>query len=155
TPSDVPPQYETDRARFLGRNRTATTPEALLNGGTLSGTTGGTLDPVMALGREVELQPHESASLAFITIAANSRAGVLALARSYQAWSAVDRAFEHARYRSELEMRQLDIHSPDIQLYQRMLSALLYPQAALRAAPHVIAANRKGQNGLWAHGISG
>ena len=38
---------------------------------------------------------------------------------------------------------------------QRLLSALLYPVGVLRAAPHILAQNEKGQSGLWAFGISG
>ena len=38
---------------------------------------------------------------------------------------------------------------------QRLLSALLYPVGTLRAAPHILAQNMKGQSGLWAFGISG
>ena len=36
-----------------------------------------------------------------------------------------------------------------------MLSVLLYPYAALRADPTTLAANSKGQSGLWPYAISG
>ena len=42
-----------------------------------------------------------------------------------------------------------------IENIQRILSALLYLVGALRAAPHLLAQNEKGQSGLWAFGISG
>jgi cyclic beta-1,2-glucan synthetase len=147
--------YETDRVRFLGRNQTSAEPEMLVNGHILSGTTGATLDPIMALAQEIELEPHTSVQIAYVTIAAESRGKALALARTYQVWSILDRAFDQARYHSELEMRKLSIGSHDIQHFQKMLSALLYPQSALRASANVLTANTKGQSGLWAYGISG
>jgi cyclic beta-1,2-glucan synthetase len=152
---EINPQYETDRARFLGRNRTPTAPDMLVNGGTLSGTTGSTLDPIMSLAQEIELEPHSSVQIAYVTIAAESRGKALALARTYQVWSTLDRAFDQARYRSELELRKLNVGSHDIQQFQKMLSALLHPQSPLRANPNALIANTKGQSGLWAYGISG
>ena len=49
--ADGPVEYETDRARFLGRGRTPANPAALDRGARLSGTTGPVLDPVFSLRR--------------------------------------------------------------------------------------------------------
>ena len=43
----------------------------------------------------------------------------------------------------------------DLERFQTLLSALLYPQPGLRAAPATLAANTRGQPALWAYGISG
>ena len=64
-------QVETDRARFLGRGRTPRDPVALAGEQVvLSGTVGATLDPIMALGQVVELPPHSTVEVAFITAGA-------------------------------------------------------------------------------------
>src|SRR5690606_16719415 len=131
TGGDVDTVFEADRARFLGRNQSTAAPQAMIDG-ELSGTVGATLDPVMSLGSEIEIPPQATVQLAFITAATNSRGAVVAIARNYQTWSPIERAFDQARYRSEQEMRQLDVGSPDIQNFQKMLSALLYPHSALR-----------------------
>src|SRR5450756_72313 len=52
-------------------------------------------------------------------------------------------------------MRQLDLTTTDLERIQQLLSVLLYPHAALRAEPATLAANRKGQPGLWPFSISG
>jgi cyclic beta-1,2-glucan synthetase len=57
------PEYETDRARFLGRGRTLASPAALLGSTPLSGTVGPVLDPVLSLRRHVSLDPGQSAHL--------------------------------------------------------------------------------------------
>ncbi len=152
---ETKPIYETDRARFLGRNCTSAAPDGLNRLDGLSCTTGATLDPIMALGQEIVLESRASIQIAYVTLAAESRVKALALARTYQVWSTLDRAFDLVRHHSELEMRQLNIQSPDIQQFQRMLSALMYPQQGTRASPNVLAENTKGQSGLWAYGISG
>ncbi|MDE3091402.1 MAG: cellobiose phosphorylase, partial [Chloroflexota bacterium] len=148
--------HETDRARFLGRGQTLRAPAASSpNGNGLSGATGATLDPIMALGQEIELQPHASAQVSYITLAANSREKALGLARRYQDRRVIVRAFEQARARAEAELRQLDLTTTDLERIQALLSVLLYPHAALRAEPATLAMNHKGQPGLWPFSISG
>ena len=148
--------YETDRARFLGRGQTPRAPAALKQARQgLSGTTGATLDPIMALRQELELLPHASAQVSFITLAASSREAALGLARRYHGGRTIVRTFEQARARAEAEMRQLSLTSTDIERIQRLLSVLIYPDGALRAEPATLALNRKGQPGLWPFSISG
>ena len=152
--------HEADRARFLGRGGSASSPAALTSRSTtslpgLSGTTGATLDPVMVLGQEIDLRAHSTVQLAVITLAAESRRDALALASRYQSWVVVDRAFDLARASSELELRRLDLGPSEIEPIQKLLSALLYPFPALRASPSTLAANQKGQSGLWQYAISG
>ncbi|MEW5717132.1 MAG: glucoamylase family protein [Chloroflexota bacterium] len=147
--------YETDRARFLGRGETLRAPAALSSTGTLSGTTGATLDPIMALSQVVELPPHASAQVSFITLAARSREKALRLARRYQDERVIVRAFEQARTHAQAELRDLDLTTADLEQFGKLLSVLLYPRAALRATPATLAANRKGQPGLWPFSISG
>ena len=155
--------YESDRARFLGRGHTVHSPAALSPshphtpsfGHGLSGTTGATLDPIMALGQEIDLGAYEAARVAYITLAAGSRREALALARRYQDWPSIKRAFNQARSHGELELHQLGLDTPDVERIQQLLSALLYPHAALRADPTTLAANSKGQAGLWPYAISG
>ena len=148
--------HESDRARFVGRGHTVRAPAALMPGGTgLSGSTGATLDPIMSLQQDFELAPHASVQVSFITVVASSRDKALGLARRYQGGRVIVRAFEQSRDRAEVEMRQLDMTSTDLERTQQLLSALLFPSAALRADPGTLASNRKGQPALWPFGISG
>jgi cyclic beta-1,2-glucan synthetase len=148
--------HESDRARFLGRGRDARKP-AFLDGSELppSGETGATLDPVFALARDMRLGPHAARRLAFVTIAAGTRAKALAVGRRYATLSAVDRAAGEARLEAENELRRESLDTPDLAAFDRMLSALLYPGNLLRADAQTLAANRRSQPGLWGFGISG
>ncbi|HSJ58128.1 MAG TPA: glucoamylase family protein [Anaerolineae bacterium] len=147
--------FETDRARFVGRGGSLRAPAALTGRGELSGSLGATLDPVMALAQELTLPPHATTSLAYVTAAGRSREGALAQARPYRRLSAVREAMERARVQAQIAAGDLDLDTDALRRGQRILSALLYPSPALRAAPETLAANRLGQPGLWAYGISG
>src|SRR5258706_5468330 len=75
---------ESDRAVFLGRGRTAGSPAALQNKDQkLSGTTGGTLDPILSLSQENYLKPPSKTHVTFFTLAAPSRAKALDLVTRY------------------------------------------------------------------------
>jgi cyclic beta-1,2-glucan synthetase len=148
--------HESDRAQFLGRGRTPLDPKAPRDGSSgLSGTTGATLDPMFALGEDIELGPYATREVAYLTVAARSREEMLALIERYQDWSRIELAFDQALSRTDLELRHLDLTPADLQRFDQLLSAILYPHAALRADPSVLAANTKGQPGLWPYSVSG
>jgi cyclic beta-1,2-glucan synthetase len=149
-------EYETARAKFLGRGQTIRSPQVLRDkGGKLSGTVGRTLDPILSLAQEVDLSPHSKTQVTFITLAASSRAETLDLLTSYQSKQTVNRAFDEARVESQRELLDLGLNAYGVEHVQRLLSVLLYPANMLRAPQHILARNEKGQSGLWAYGISG
>ena len=149
-------EYESDRAQFLGRGQTTRSPVALEDKDShLSGTVGGTLDPIMSLAQEIDLKPHTRTQVTFLTLAASSRAEALDLVTRYQSRQAINQAFHEARIQSEKELIELGLNANSVEHIQQLLSALLYPANPLRAAPEIMAKNTKGQSGLWAYGISG
>ncbi len=148
--------HESDRAKFLGRSQTMHNPLALQNANRhLSGTTGGTLDPIFSLAQEIDLKPHGKTRVTFITLAASSRAEALEKLSHYQSGQSIYRAFDDIRAHSERELLELGLSAYAIENIQRLLSALLYPNGILRAEPHILAQNEKGSSGLWGFGISG
>lgn len=150
-------RYESDRARFIGRGQSLQQPAALRDPTWWSGdgVTGATLDPVMVLGRVLELPPYATVQLAWLTFTAPTREEIVTLAHRYRGWSMIDRAFARAHGQAERELRQLGIQGDLWRQSQQLLSLLCYPHAALRAEPAILAANRRGQSSLWGFGISG
>ncbi|HME90304.1 MAG TPA: carbohydrate-binding protein, partial [Myxococcaceae bacterium] len=146
--------YETDRVRFLGRGRTAANPAAMDPRAFLSKTTGPVLDPVFSLRRRVHLRPGETACVAFITGAADTREEALAIAEPFQDFGAADRAFSAALVESQKENQELSLTPDDVALFNRLATAVLFTDSKLRQLD-AIAANRLGQSGLWPHAISG
>ena len=153
---DAPEFYETDRAVFVGRNGSARVPGMLAHDAErIPGTVGATLDPIFSLGQEIELQPYSSARIAYLTMAGSSRRKLVNLVEAYQGWPQIERAFEQSRYRSEHELRQMALSTDQVELLQKLLSALLFPQPMLRANSSTVVTNTQNQSGLWALGISG
>ncbi len=148
-------RHEADRYRFIGRNQTMRTPDALTSSAYLSGTTGATLDPIFALGKEIELAPHESADLAYLTFAADSREGLMALAYRYNSWNLVVRSFHQSNIAAQTWLSKQVIDTQAFQNTLKLLSALVYSLKTMRAAPEIIATNLLGQHDLWRFGISG
>ena len=157
---EITGDYESDRAQFLGRGRRARHPAALENSLALSRTTGATLDPIFALRQRVNLGSRASTTLVAITLAADTLQAALSLAQRYQKQGTVDqvmidRVFTQAQTQSERELRRLNLNTTTLKQMQQLLSLLLYPHQALRANPATLAANQRGQSGLWPFGISG
>jgi cellobiose phosphorylase len=151
------PSYETDRARFIGRGRTAANPVVLESDSppNLSNTEGPVLDPIVATRRTLTLSPDESASVQIISGVADSREAALALVEKYCDRHFVERAFEMAWFQSQEVLRHLGASEADAQVYGRLANSVIYGSALRRAAPSVIARNQLGQSGLWRFGISG
>ncbi len=152
------PSYETDRARFIGRGRTAANPVVLdgANGASkLSNTDGSVLDPIVAIRRTITLSPDESATVQIITGVAETREAALTLLEKYCDRHFVDRAFEMAWFQSQEVLRNINATEADAQVYCRLATSVIYSTALRRAASSVIARNQLGQSGLWRFAVSG
>jgi cyclic beta-1,2-glucan synthetase len=146
---------ETDRARFIGRGRSAADPAAMQNISPLSNTVGSVLDPIVSLRSTFALAPNDTLHVAFVLGATESRDAALALIEKYQKPIVVDRSFDLARTRSETTLHQLGITETEAEIYAQLAGALIYVDPARRADSNVLLQNRRGQNGLWSYGISG
>ena len=146
-------QFETDRAKFLGRGNTPANPASLRT--PLSGSSGTVIDPVFSLRCRVTLDARARHELAFVTVAGASREAVLDLAHKYLRAESVGRAFEMAWTRAQLEFRFLRVGAGAAHRFQELASQLLYPSPRLRPPMDRLTRNRLGQSALWAYGISG
>jgi cellobiose phosphorylase len=73
----------------------------------------------------------------------------------YSTPEAIEGAFRLALTRSQVEARYLNIKASEMELYQEMLSHLLFISPMRRQFQEIIMQNRKGQPSLWPYGISG
>jgi cyclic beta-1,2-glucan synthetase len=146
---------ETDRARFVGRNRSVRRPAALETDGPLSGTIGAPLDPIFALRTRVKVPAGQSVRVAFTTIVAPDRDRAMELADRYADPYSAQRALDLSWMHAQVELRELGITPADGALYQELAGYLLYSNPAVRVPPREIMGVRRGREALWAHGISG
>jgi len=147
--------FETDRAAFLGRNRTAQNPLAITSENGQEGTAGATLDPIFSLRVRVLIPPGESATLVFTTIVGDSRKKTLRLSDKYRETRAFERANKFVWTRSQVELRHLGISTDEANLFQRLAGHLIYADETLRPRPRVLKLNRGTQKDLWKYGIGG
>ncbi len=148
-------QYETDRARFLGRGRTVRSPAAVIDGRPLSNTVGPVLDPIFSIRLRVKLAPGATAHAIFSTVVAESREEVLDLADKYRESATFERAATLAWTQAQVQLHHLGIEQDEAHLFQRLANRILYSDPSLRPASGLLAQNERGASGLWAHGISG
>lgn len=146
--------YETDRAKFLGRGRTAEDPAALRDS-LLSGSDGPVIDPVIAIRCTLALEPGKAANLNFITGVAETRDAALQLIEKYQDIRMAERVSDMAWTHGQMILRQLNVTEEEVQRYEHLASAIIYPSYTWRASPSVLMSNTSGQSGLWGYGISG
>lgn len=150
--------YETDRARFIGRGRTAVNPIVMdsdCRQSPLSNTDGSVLDPIVAIRSTIFLSPDESVTVQFISGVSDTRDAAMALLEKYCDRHFIERAFEMAWFQSQEVLRHLNATESDAQVYGRMATSLIYATSLRRAPPAIIARNRLGQSGLWRFAVSG
>ena len=156
-PSPSPTQFETDRARFLGRGRSPADPAALDPGATLSGTTGAVLDPVFSLRRRVRIEPGRLGGRRL-----HHRRGRLSrggpdpgrpLPRDLRRRPSVRAGLGSQPGRAPASQLVRAGRPP---VPEAGVAHPPTPPARPSApTPPILLENRKGQPGLWAYGISG
>jgi cyclic beta-1,2-glucan synthetase len=148
-------QFETDRARFLGRGRSARNPISIIDGRPLSNTVGSVLDPAMCLRLTVHIPPGKTAHLIYSTVVAPTREEVLALADKHHDARTYERTRTLAWTQAQVELQHLSISADEAHLFQRLANAVLYSDASLRPTSDVLSASTLERSTLWAQGISG
>mgnify|MGYP001070248675 CR=1 FL=1 len=154
-PAERAYEYETDRARFLGRCRTLRNAQLMQPGTSLSNTTGYVLDPVFSLRQHVTLAPGASVRLLLWTQLADSRDGALALTAQLDNANAAGELFASAARRATAEHTRLGTDTTQAARSARWLSAVLISDPRQRAAAEALVRGRGGPPTLWAAGISG
>lgn len=148
-------QYETDRARFIGRGRSLAKPQALDANHPLSNTVGAVLDPIMSLRQRVRIPPGQTVRVSFSVGYAESREEAIRIAEKYRDPLSVNRAFELAWTHSKMELRHLNLTAAQANEALSLGGHLLYLSPCRRDAEECIKQNRKGQSALWPYAISG
>jgi cyclic beta-1,2-glucan synthetase len=148
-------QYETDRARFIGRGRSIRSPVSVIDGRPLSNTVGAVLDPIFSLRCRVTLAPGATAHAIFSTVVAESREDVLDLADKYREAATFERAATLAWTQAQVQLHHLGVDADEAHLFQRLANRILYSDPTLRPSAGLLARNELGAPGLWVYGISG
>ncbi|MBA4378013.1 MAG: glycosyl transferase [Gemmatimonas sp.] len=152
---DDTPEYETDRHRFLGRGGSLLEPAALTATGSLSGTTGNVLDPVVALRRTLTLDPDESVICSTLLGAARDRDAALALVCGPAGRRRAAAVIASARESARRDLKRAGLTTAEAAYLQDLAGAMLYGDPRLRAAPDTLARAAAGPGDLARLGLDG
>jgi len=146
-------EWETDRARFIGRGRTLADPAALY--APLSGSTGSVLDPVLALRRTVEIDPGGQATLLVIYACGATVAHAVDAALRYGSAEATEGVFVGAEERARELLDSEGLDESDGEYLQALAVALRYGAPELRADAAVVRRAMGPRTRLGALGVTG
>ncbi|SDE38890.1 GH36-type glycosyl hydrolase domain-containing protein [Sporomusa acidovorans] len=148
-----PVEYDTDRAGFIGRGHTLVLPQGIRS--RLRQTVGSVADPAFVMRRRVSIEPGEQVQLFAVTTVAGTRQEAIDLVGRFPGELVVERTFQLAWNRSQIELRHLHLTVAQADAWQAFASRVLYTPPLRQERKQSIAANAKGQSGLWAYGVSG
>jgi cellobiose phosphorylase len=148
-----PVEFETDRAGFIGRGHRLSQPQGI--GSRLRGTVGSVADPAFIMRRQLSLEPGDQIQLFAITAVADTREEALNIVGRFTAEQVVERTFQLAWNRSQIELRHLHLTASQAMVWQAFAGQVLYTPPLKQERLKSIAGNVKGQSGLWAYGVSG
>ena len=159
TDADVPVstagQYETDRARFLGRGHTLRDADAVAGTAGLSNTAGCVLDPVFSVRKRVRVAAGASVHLAFWTVAADSRDALLTHSRALRPTHIARAALAAASSHAQAMNAAIGVDATAAARYSGLVAPLLYSDTGWRAPALELDKGVGGAPTLWAAGISG
>ncbi|WP_199617509.1 GH36-type glycosyl hydrolase domain-containing protein [Paenibacillus alkalitolerans] len=146
-------EYETDRAGFIGRGHRLSEPQGIRS--RLRGTVGSVADPAFAMRRRIHIEPGEKAHLFAVTSVADTKETAVDTVLQLTTGQAVDRAFQLAWNRGQIELRNLRLTNREAAAFQMFASQVLYNPPLRKEREQSISSNVKGQSGLWSFGVSG
>ena len=114
------PEFETDRARFLGRGHAVRAPIAIMDSRPLSNSIGAVLDPIFSIRRRIRVAPGATVRVAFWTIAAASREALLDGVDKHRDATAFTRASTLAWTQGQVQLHHLGVTAGEASLFQRL-----------------------------------
>ena len=118
-------EYEIDYERLKGQKALGI-PEMIEASIPFSKGLGLTVDPIVALKRTILLKPKQTITLNLIITMSETREQIEENLKKYVSNENVKRAFELSKVRVEEEARYLGVKGKDIEVYQKLLSYLIW-----------------------------
>ena len=145
-------EFETDKTKFVGRNNLGI-PNAVQNSTPLSRKSGLTTEGVVALKNTIKVKPLEKVYVDLILSVEYNRDLAIKNMEKYKVMENVAREFEIVKAKTEAEARYLEIKGKDMDIYQTILSYILFDNPVKNNSK--LAYKIYEQQDLWKYGISG
>ncbi|MDD4080642.1 MAG: glucoamylase family protein [Eubacteriales bacterium] len=147
--------HETSRIRFVGRNNTLRSPQAIRNGIPLSNSADFSSDPIMSLQVRLSLKAGEEAVVTFFSGLYQDHEQALTACDMFSIPHRSEDAMERFRQQNRIELKYLDMTGSQYRAFQNIIRQVYYPFKHYRGPAENIRRNWSGQSGLWRFGISG
>ena len=135
--------YETD-------NLSSNVPYAVINSSQLSKKIVQTIQPIVAMRRIIDIKPEEEKQLYLINSAGDTEEEAIENLKEYTKSERLNNIFDISKNHSFAEMRFLNIKGKDIDIYQKMIEKLLFPNHKEYNLEIDLSTEK-----LWKYGISG
>ena len=147
-------EFEVDKEKFYGREAIGL-PKTVESSIPLGRNIGLTTEPIVAIKNTVKIKANEKVAFNLIMCVSESKEKVIELINKFTNSETIKRNIELAKVKVEAESRYLNIKGKEIDLCQKILGYLIFPNPLKR----IINKNKKVINTyvseLWKYGISG
>ena len=145
-------EFEIDKAKFAGRNNLGI-PKSVQNSTPLSKKIGLTTESIIALKNTIKIKPGQNVYVDLILSVEYDKEIAVQNMEKYKVIENVSREFEIVKAKTEAESRYLEIKGKDIDIYQTILSYILFDNPLKNNSK--LAYKTYEQKDLWKYGISG
>ena len=147
-------EFEVDKEKFYGREAIGL-PKTIESSIPLGRNIGLTTEPIVAIKNTVKIKANEKVAFNLIMCVSESKEKVIELINKFTNSETIKRNIELAKVKVEAESRYLNIKGKEIDLCQKILGYLIFPNPLKR----IINKNKKVISAyvseLWKYGISG
>ena len=139
-------EFEVDKEKFYGREAIGL-PKTVESSIPLGRNIGLTTEPIVAIKNTVKIKANEKVAFNLIMCVSESKEKVIELINKFTNSETIKRNIELAKVKVEAESRYLNIKGKEIDLCQKILGYLIFPNPLKRISAYV--------SELWKYGISG
>ncbi len=147
-------EFEIDKEKFFKRGNLEI-PQMIKKSLPLSNDIGLVTDPIVAMKRTIKIKPDEKIYIDLVLSVDYEREKAIENLNKYKNKENVNRIFELSRAKVEAQNRYLGIKSKDIDVYQKMLSYMIFRNPLKSIYTKNMANTSYKQSDLWKYGISG
>ncbi len=147
-------EYEIEEEKFIGRGNLKI-PKMVKDSLPFSKKIGLVTEPIIAMKRNIKIKKKEKVVIDFLLSVEEEKEKVIENLKKYELFENVKNEFDVSKARVEAESRYLNIKGTDIEIYQKILSYILFDNAMKSIEKEKINHQVYRQSDLWKYGISG
>jgi len=147
-------EFEIDKEKFLGKGN-LNLPDMIENSKPYSRSLSLVSEPILAIKKTIKIPPQEKVYLDLLICVGETKKEAQNLLDEYRNSSLVTKTFELNRAKTEAEIIYLGLKGRDIEIYQKILSYLIFQNPLKKIVNEDVKEDLYMQSDLWKYGISG